>query len=75
MPAYRRGGYGTVTFAGRFASNAALLYSYGSLDGGAGVIWKVRQAYYVAGGDPGASPRHGPAWIRTKDQGIMSPLL
>jgi hypothetical protein len=27
-----------------------LLYNYGSLDGGAGAIWKIRQAYYVAGG-------------------------
>jgi hypothetical protein len=27
-----------------------LLYNYGSLDGGVGAIWKLRQAYYVSGG-------------------------
>jgi hypothetical protein len=27
-----------------------VLYNYGSLDGGPGVIWNVRQNYYVAGG-------------------------
>jgi hypothetical protein len=27
-----------------------LIYNYGSLDGGVGAIWKLRQAYYVAGG-------------------------
>jgi hypothetical protein len=27
-----------------------LLYNYGSLDGGVGAIWKLRQMYYVAGG-------------------------
>jgi hypothetical protein len=27
-----------------------LLYNYGSLDGGVGGIWKLRQMYYVAGG-------------------------
>jgi hypothetical protein len=108
-PAYRRrrGGYGTLTFSNRFASNTAitwatksyargyveclpkgartriilvrgtsnyrqfvpstfargqlwaretivlagyLLYNYGSLDGGPGGDWNVRQAYYVAAG-------------------------
>ena len=28
----------------------ALLYNFGSLDGGAGGIWSVAQAYYVAAG-------------------------
>jgi hypothetical protein len=34
----------------RSAARGYLLYNYGSLDGGAGVIWKPRQAYYVVGG-------------------------
>src|SRR5207237_9059999 len=34
----------------RSACTGYLLYNYGSLDGGAGGIWNVRQAYYVAGG-------------------------
>jgi len=34
----------------RSARTGYLLYNYGSLDGGAGGIWNVRQAYYVAGG-------------------------
>lgn len=34
----------------RSARTGYLLYDYGSLDGGAGRIWSVRQAYYVAGG-------------------------
>jgi hypothetical protein len=32
------------------AAHGLVLYNYGSLDGGAGVVWKVRQAYYVTGG-------------------------
>jgi len=36
-------GYGSV-------HSSYLLYNYGSLDGGVGHIWKLRQAYYVAGG-------------------------
>jgi hypothetical protein len=32
------------------ADRGVLLYNYGSLDGGVGGIWKLRQAYYVAGG-------------------------
>ena len=36
-------GYGSV-------HTPYLLYNYGSLDGGVGSIWKLRQAYYVAGG-------------------------
>jgi hypothetical protein len=32
------------------ADRGYLLYNYGSLDGGVGGIWKLRQAYYVAGG-------------------------
>jgi hypothetical protein len=34
----------------RAARTGFLLYNYGSLDGGVGRIWNVRQAYYVAGG-------------------------
>jgi hypothetical protein len=34
----------------RSAGKGYLLYNYGSLDGGPGKIWKVRQAYYVAAG-------------------------
>ena len=34
----------------RSARTGYLLYNYGSLDGGAGGIWNVRQAYYVSGG-------------------------
>jgi hypothetical protein len=34
----------------RAAKTGYLLYNYGSLDGGAGAIWTVRQAYFVAGG-------------------------
>jgi hypothetical protein len=36
-------GYGT-------SDHGYLLYNYGSLDGGVGGIWKLRQAFYVAGG-------------------------
>jgi hypothetical protein len=32
------------------ADRGYLLYNYGSLDGGVGGIWKLRQAFYVAGG-------------------------
>jgi hypothetical protein len=39
-------------FAGfRAQRSGSLLYNYGSLDGGAGAIWSVRQALYVAGGN------------------------
>jgi hypothetical protein len=34
----------------RDAHTGHLLYNYGSLDGGVGKVWKLRQAYYVAGG-------------------------
>jgi hypothetical protein len=34
----------------RSAAHGTALYNYGSLDGGAGLIWKVRQAYYVTAG-------------------------
>jgi hypothetical protein len=34
----------------RSAKTGYLIYNYGSLDGGAGGIWNVRQAYYVSGG-------------------------
>jgi hypothetical protein len=34
----------------RSAAHGLVLYNYGSLDGGAGAIWKVRQAYYVTAG-------------------------
>jgi hypothetical protein len=34
----------------RAAHTGYLLYNYGSLDGGAGAIWTVRQVYFVAGG-------------------------
>jgi len=34
----------------RSAGRGLVLYNYGSLDGGPGVIWNVRQTYYVAGG-------------------------
>jgi hypothetical protein len=34
----------------RAAHTGYLLYNYGSLDGGAGGIWTVGQAYFVAGG-------------------------
>jgi hypothetical protein len=39
-------------FKGYRAQNSrTILYNYGSLDGGPGVIWSVRQAFYVAGGN------------------------
>jgi hypothetical protein len=34
----------------RAAVHGHTLYDYGSLDGGVGVIWSARQAWYVAGG-------------------------
>jgi hypothetical protein len=34
----------------RSAGHGIVLYNYGSLDGGAGAIWNVRQSYYVTGG-------------------------
>jgi hypothetical protein len=34
----------------RTQRSGSLLYNYGSLDGGPGAIWTVRQALYVAGG-------------------------
>jgi hypothetical protein len=40
----------------RSARTGYLLYNYGSLDGGAGAIWSVRQALYVAGGMRYARP-------------------
>ena len=51
-PAWDRGFRRTYDFFRGFGSVHAgyLLYNYGSLDGGVGTIWKLRQAYYVAGG-------------------------
>jgi len=51
-PAWDRSFRRTYDFFRGFgdAHVAYLLYNYGSLDGGVGVIWKLRQAYYVAGG-------------------------
>jgi hypothetical protein len=34
----------------RVATHGHTLYDYGSLDGGVGVIWSARQAWYVSGG-------------------------
>jgi len=34
----------------RVATHGRTLYDYGSLDGGVGVIWSARQAWYVSGG-------------------------
>jgi hypothetical protein len=34
----------------RMGARGHTLYDYGSLDGGVGVIWSARQAWYVAGG-------------------------
>lgn len=34
----------------RMAADGHTLYDYGSLDGGVGVVWGPRQAWYVAGG-------------------------
>jgi hypothetical protein len=51
-PAWDRGFRRTHRFFAGFASarTGYLLYNFGSLDGGAGGIWNVRQAYYVSGG-------------------------
>jgi hypothetical protein len=51
-PAWDRGFRRTYDFFRGYGSvhNGYLLYNYGSLDGGVGRIWKLRQAYYVAGG-------------------------
>jgi hypothetical protein len=51
-PAWDRGFRRTYGFFRGFASmrTGHLLYNYGSLDGGVGHIWKLGQAYYVAGG-------------------------
>lgn len=51
-PAWDRGFSLTYDFFRGYAhaDHGYLLYNYGSLDGGVGAIWKLRQAYYVAGG-------------------------
>lgn len=51
-PAWDRGFRRTYDFfrGYRQHDDGYLIYDYGSLDGGVGVIWKLRQAYYVAGG-------------------------
>jgi hypothetical protein len=51
-PAWDRGFRRTYDFfrGYRRHDHGFLIYNYGSLDGGVGVIWKLRQAYYVAGG-------------------------
>ncbi len=51
-PAWDRGFTRTYDFFRGYAhaNHRKLLYNYGSLDGGAGAIWTVRQAYYVSGG-------------------------
>jgi hypothetical protein len=51
-PAWDRGFRRTYNFYRGFrqGSHGVLIYNYGSLDGGAGGIWNVRQAYYVSGG-------------------------
>ena len=51
-PAWDRGFKLTYDFFRGYAhaDHGYLLYNYGSLDGGVGGIWKLRQAYYVAGG-------------------------
>src|SRR5262249_19768959 len=55
-PAWDRSFQRTYDFFRGFGSvkSEYLLYNYGSLDGGVGEIWKLRQAYYVAGGMPAA---------------------
>jgi hypothetical protein len=57
-PAWDRGFKRTYDFFRGFrsAGRGLVLYDYGSLDGGIGSIWKVRQAYYVAGGMRYARP-------------------
>ena len=51
-PAWDRGFRRTYDFFRGFgsANSGYLLYNYGSLDGGVGKIWRLRQAYFVAGG-------------------------
>ena len=51
-PAWDRSFRRTYDFFRGFGSvrSGYLLYNYGSLDGGVGEIWKLRQAYSVAGG-------------------------
>ena len=51
-PAWDRSFRRTYDFFRGFGSEHSgfLLYNYGSLDGGVGRIWKLRQAYYVTGG-------------------------
>jgi hypothetical protein len=51
-PAWDRGFLRTYDFFRGYAKadHGYLIYNYGSLDGGVGGIWKLRQAYYVAGG-------------------------
>src|SRR5262249_55240332 len=46
----KRSGARIVLVRFRSAARGVLLYNYGSLDGGAGAIWNVRQAYFVAAG-------------------------
>lgn len=51
-PAWDRGFHMTYDFFRGYgkSDHGYLLYNYGSLDGGVGGIWKLRQAFYVAGG-------------------------
>ena len=51
-PGWDRTFHRTHSFYAGYASarTGYLLYNFGSLDGGAGGIWNVRQAYYVSGG-------------------------
>jgi len=51
-PAWDRGFRLTYDFFRGYgqSDHGYLLYNYGSLDGGVGGIWKLRQAFYVSGG-------------------------
>ncbi len=51
-PAWDRGFRQTYEFFKGFrdARTGYLLYNFGSLDGGVGVIWSLKQAFYVSGG-------------------------
>lgn len=51
-PAWDRGFHMTYDFFRGYgqSDHGYLLYNYGSLDGGVGGIWRLRQAYYVSGG-------------------------
>ena len=51
-PAWDRGFRMTYDFFRGYgkSDHGYLLYNYGSLDGGVGGIWKLRQAFYVSGG-------------------------